>query len=459
MKSVAIFCTLLFLALPALAQNDLPANVNMQFRFVNPGARAQAMGGAFIGLADDTTAIFANPAGLARLPSRTLALETNRTSRDNPIPFYQGRVNQTGLQDFSFELESRDFAESGTSIPFLAYVQPKHRIKYGFFLAEQASFNRVFDTGPVGVDFFNDRILVDSFKFVWSPSTQNFVDLSLRSLGFSFAGQVSDRFFIGATLAYNQLDYAARTTAIVDDPRLIFPEKSLVIPSDFPIGETFYDINVDGDDRQLSVYVGALYSVSDKFSLGVAYKQQPKFDYSYQLTSLGGEPDAGGNSFNVPDSLGLGFSFLPSDTTTLSFEVTRLYYSDLSEDFESFFSNDTDPSAITQTVGDTTEYHLGLEYFITSTTYPIALRAGYWFEPYHALVNTSLDTQLLYRYVNDVGNNVPELRPTFFLHRFEEDLNHFTLGVGVSFGKFTLDFSGDRDDFNSSYSLSSIYRF
>ncbi|MGB5341528.1 MAG: hypothetical protein WBP67_05500, partial [Thermoanaerobaculia bacterium] len=35
--------------------------VNLQFNFADPGARSLGFGGAFVGLADDATAAFANP--------------------------------------------------------------------------------------------------------------------------------------------------------------------------------------------------------------------------------------------------------------------------------------------------------------------------------------------------------------------------------------------------------------
>jgi hypothetical protein len=37
-----------------------------QFSFSNPGARSMGLGGAFVALADDATAAFANPAGLVQ---------------------------------------------------------------------------------------------------------------------------------------------------------------------------------------------------------------------------------------------------------------------------------------------------------------------------------------------------------------------------------------------------------
>lgn len=57
----------LLLLLPAdsLAQSNDEISTGIQFNFSTPGARSLAMGGAFLGLADDATTAFTNPAGLA----------------------------------------------------------------------------------------------------------------------------------------------------------------------------------------------------------------------------------------------------------------------------------------------------------------------------------------------------------------------------------------------------------
>jgi hypothetical protein len=65
-------CKLLFVIIigvlsavqPASAQTDEELYQGFQFHFTVPGARAMAMGGAFIALADDNSAGFINPAGL-----------------------------------------------------------------------------------------------------------------------------------------------------------------------------------------------------------------------------------------------------------------------------------------------------------------------------------------------------------------------------------------------------------
>ncbi len=64
-----------------------PANVSgqeavvpLQFSFSDPGARSMGFGGAFVALADDATAAFANPAGLVQLLRPEVSIEGRRWS-------------------------------------------------------------------------------------------------------------------------------------------------------------------------------------------------------------------------------------------------------------------------------------------------------------------------------------------------------------------------------------------
>ena len=56
-------------AVPARAQFESSALAKVQVNVTNPGGKSLAMGGAFVALADDATAAFANPAGLVQLTS------------------------------------------------------------------------------------------------------------------------------------------------------------------------------------------------------------------------------------------------------------------------------------------------------------------------------------------------------------------------------------------------------
>ena len=62
-----------------MALTICPGVDHIDLRFDIPGARANAMGGAFIAVADDATAAYTNPAGLTILTKPELALEYKYT--------------------------------------------------------------------------------------------------------------------------------------------------------------------------------------------------------------------------------------------------------------------------------------------------------------------------------------------------------------------------------------------
>ena len=66
---------------PASAQTDEEFFQTFPLNFSNPGARAQAMGGAFIAVADDASAAVTNPAGLANLHGSRRTSNTKGSTR------------------------------------------------------------------------------------------------------------------------------------------------------------------------------------------------------------------------------------------------------------------------------------------------------------------------------------------------------------------------------------------
>src|SRR5881409_2381608 len=60
-----------------------------QFLKIGVGARAEAMGGAFVGVADDATALFWNAAGIARIDSDKSELSLNHASWPAELSFDQ----------------------------------------------------------------------------------------------------------------------------------------------------------------------------------------------------------------------------------------------------------------------------------------------------------------------------------------------------------------------------------
>ena len=91
--SAAILVSFLF---PAFGEAGGLSNAEtfggFEFNFNNPGARSLALGGAFIGLADDATAAVANPAGLVILQRPELSGEVKFTQLTNNIKAFTNTV-------------------------------------------------------------------------------------------------------------------------------------------------------------------------------------------------------------------------------------------------------------------------------------------------------------------------------------------------------------------------------
>ena len=91
LSAVTLF---LLLTLQAAAQVNVDtssAGFQIDLNLSNPGARSLALGGAFVGLADDATAAYANPAGLTVLSDPEVSFE-GRSTRFNNTFVQKGRT-------------------------------------------------------------------------------------------------------------------------------------------------------------------------------------------------------------------------------------------------------------------------------------------------------------------------------------------------------------------------------
>src|SRR6185503_2932057 len=79
-----------------------------QFNFNNPGARALGMGGAFVAVADDATAVIANPAGLVILQRPELSAEVKFTTFNNSFAAFSNTPGDAPGMNY----RSKDFADS-----------------------------------------------------------------------------------------------------------------------------------------------------------------------------------------------------------------------------------------------------------------------------------------------------------------------------------------------------------
>jgi hypothetical protein len=77
--------------------------------FTNPGARSIGLGGAFVAIADDATAAFANPAGLVQILRPEISMELRFTASYNDAEFDPDQ-GISGLGFFSFVFPAQRWA-------------------------------------------------------------------------------------------------------------------------------------------------------------------------------------------------------------------------------------------------------------------------------------------------------------------------------------------------------------
>lgn len=423
--AAAVGASLLGLSPLASAINDLEANASTPFTFANPGARSLGLGGAFVGLADDATAAYSNPAGLTQLRQIEIAVEGRRT--DFSTPYVDGG-NLTTAPFSTANLSILEDESSTTNLSFLSVVIPADRWSFAFYRHEPANFSS---------DFRTSRAIRVNGAQVFA--TESAIDLKIVNWGAAAAVNISDRFSLGFGLSRYDFKLHSNTGRY-------FEERPLRLQT----------ATQDGDDHGIGWNLGARFALSEKLSLGLSYRRAPGFDYRTEIIGLsdGTTPlnppiqqyGPATFSFNVPDVFGIGLSWRPSDQLIVNFDVNRVRYSEITDDITTFFDL---ASARRLRVEDGTEAHLGAEYTFTGMAHPFSLRGGFWHDPAHAVFfdglpreNAPFEDLFAAQYAGARGAE-----------------NHFAIGAGWAFSKFQLDFAADFSDGLDIYSASGVYRF
>ena len=417
------------------AQHNNRSARDLQFRFGNPGARSLAFGGAFLGLADDATAPIANPAGMTRTFHLSISLETQFEASTDDIPFGGGQITQTNLFEFDFAFQNQESSHDQFRVPFAAVVSPHGSWRWAVFMHQQADLKRNYTTDRIQVDLLSPTSSIDSY----APSTDT-LNLDIVNIGFSVGSQIGSHLMWGLSTFYSLFQYQADSTIHLSDQ----------IGTPLPVFQ-----KASGDDQDLGFIIGLLLPINEIFSFGTTFKRQPEFDYQAQLTATRFNEDnpdfTRDGVFKVPDSWGLGMSVRPSDQTTINADINRVYYSQITDQLVDF----ANIPEVRQAMPDVTEIHVGVERAFLNSTYPWFLRVGYWLDPYHAATNDIEDSQILR------GSSVdPGIRDIFFLHQFADDVQHFSLGFGLTIGnRYQIDAAIESSDVGEIVTLSGIYRF
>ncbi len=449
-----------FLLSAAHAQTNDEAFGELRFNLEAPGARSLAMGGAFVGLADDATAAFANPAGLLWLMEPEVSLE-GRFSRARTRFLDGGRIecepSGIGLDTADRPLFS-EFEDESVALGFLSYARPARSRRWAF---------SVFAHQPATVDLavrsegaFNGEVRVRPDGSVTSARIAPIlgaVDIDIRSLGVALALRAREGLWLGMALARHEMTLTASTRRF--DPRL---EGDGFGPSQYSPESEFLRREATGDDHDLTLTAGVLWRPGDgDMTLGLVYRRGAEFAMSSRFTwgplavALGGDdPEeaaalSGATGFRTPSVLGLGVSWRASDRFLVSVELDRVEFSRLEPRRNVLLSvlRRDGVELADFRVEDVLEPRLGFEYvFLSPSPVSLAVRWGAWLEPDHGL-----------RFEGPTEGN-EDLMARF---RGGDEALHGTLGLGVVWGggRRQVDLAVDVAETGEVATLSCVVRF
>jgi long-chain fatty acid transport protein len=424
--ALAIAAALLGASSTASAITDLDSNASLSFNLSNPGARSLGLGGAFLGLADDATAAYSNPAGLTQLVQPEISLEGRHTT--TTVPFIDG--GSASINPFNGSgLQTSETSSSKNNPSYFSFVYPRENWAFAFYRQELARFHS--DFFSTGVDLGNIGVLLPYASVA---------DLKIVNYGFSAAWKANDMMSLGIGVSYYDFKFNSVSTRVDD-----------LGPGDPTIASQQVQ---DGSDKAWGVTLGARFRLSDTWSAGLVYRHVPKFRYSASnivLEDFDGLPldpptVIGSNkvSFDVPDLYGAGLSWHPTEQLLVNFDADYVVYSQLSDGIESLFGAAAADAAHLK-VPDGTQLHLGAEYTFAQMQHPFSLRAGVWHDPQHSI-----------RFKGDPTNN--EVQAILF-SAGRGGVYHYAFGGGFAFKKFQIDIGADLSDEVDTYSVSGVYRF
>ena len=407
--------------------------IPVQFSFSDPGARSMGFGGAFVALADDATAAYSNPAGLAQLLRPEVSMEGRSWRYSTPFTVggrVEGFASGNGI-DTTDGLRTATSDDDLIGLSFLSFVVPKGNWSLAFFRHESAKLEFSGETQG----FFGSEADCCPPRYYDQRATS---DVKITGYGFSAAYRISDNFDLGLGLVHHDASIVADVSLFLPDDDS--PESLFALNSYLPERSLFSQKSLT-DDTDWTLSGGFLWRLSESWSLGGVYRQAPEFDIAVEVTAgeagdfgvLPGEVFfRGSGTVEFPEIFGLGFAYrAPDGRVTVTSQWDRVKYSNIAHSLE----------LDDQSIDDVDELHLGAEYVFLGSTPIIAVRLGAWWEPDHQ-PRATIDDALL-RAILQPG----------------EDEMHYALGLGVAMRGFQIDLGLDFADRVDTVSLSAIYSF
>lgn len=460
------------------AQLESPLLSKVQLNLVNPGGKSLAMGGAFVSVADDSTAALANPAGLTQLGSwqvgvsgKTFSFEP-RLRTDNFFQDASGAY-QTTTQD--------EYIPKGrtSEVEFASIVGhvTKDLVVAGY---RAVNLRYSLDASDLIGGNYRTYSAIATNGSVASIDEQGGLDLQNELYGISLGGRIGP-VSIGGGVTFNKLRFDL--TGGRNGGAHLFR-----VNADDPRGSGF-DTTVTSSVTS-GTRVGFLGGIradlwqAKRVAVGVVYRKSPTFDMDYRVSapasgvsfSCGVDsplvPNSGASAcgtFHVPDDFSIGISGMPFPNFFVAIEVQRILYSQLNDGYVPIFvyragSGSTATRAVSGASSDDgTLPRVGIEYTIPfSSGSEVNIRAGYFNEPKHGTrIQLYPDTNGDRRADPVAPVTLPPVSQAYqTAFNGGESENHVSFGLGASIARhLSIDLAADLAKTTRVFVLSAFYRF
>jgi long-chain fatty acid transport protein len=358
-KSLILLFVVLLIASFAFAQTNERVYEELGFRFVTPGARAIAMGKTFVGVADDATAAYTNPAGLSNLLEPEFSFEFMSTDIKH-VRFVPSESGET--QTFG----NRVYAPS-----FFSYALPYRNFTFSLFRNVVQDYSEQFQ--------LPSRLINSIHHFENGAFGNISIDAENYGLGVSF---LANRYFsigVSAVGSHADVHTQGRTGRLTQ-----------------PVNGT--DTNDSGWAR--GAIVGVLFKPNPKLSVGAVYNSGATFHMKTTLRGVfafqpGLRIDLTGQQrridYVIPEHYSFGVSSKLQENLTLAFDLSRINYSKQITDNFLILDFINLLNRRNYFINDVTELHVGAEYRIYRRGTTIAVRGGLFTDQDHQLHFRSLE--------------------------------------------------------------------
>ena len=397
--------TLLLILFMASGSCYLEASV---FRIFELSARAATLGGAFVARADDVSAVFYNPAGLAFLTG--LRVKTN-------ICYLQ----MTSTAEYP-----------GSPEPFKS---TPHQIRGSYFI----SLN-IKDIIGFGIGGFTPNLMEIKWPDYWVGNT-----LSIHSKLNTYyirpvvAVKISDHLAVGAGM-----DFIFSDVTWVYNRIFTFQERE---SGYYLAADSRSDVNGKG----IGFVTGILIRISDNFQIGGRYQPKVKLDlegsHNFHIRHGWNPPFFGvqevTSALTMPQEFVLGFMYSPVRSLNLQLDIQWIGMSKIKqwefyfdpqfyEAFEDYWGIRPDYArqGIDLNLRNTSRIMFGIEYRLRNL---IAFRAGYTYQ------KTSVDGLMVHPVLPDLDTNILSFGigyegPMFSTYSYDERIGGLSIDAYFQYG-------------------------